>query len=412
MKSATPPTPPDPAKTAAAQTQSNKDTAGYQQEMNLIDQITPLGSLTYNQTGTGSTGAPRYTATTALTPSGQKSFDLQQAVSEALNNLALKGSGQVSNAFDKPQSYDNLPDMQGLDFSKLTEMTGFDPSKLGVDAPNSLDLSKLKDLPTGLDTSKLGDSPVADEASRQKAEDALYGLNTSRLDPQFEQDQKRLETQLINKGVRQGSEAWNQAIGQFTRGRTDAYDNARKSSIAGAADYERNLFDMSKSAYDTRLNTAQTGFQDDLAAHSAGLDTSVKDFTAKQQARQNAVAEALSQSQVSQAQRNQGISEQQALAGNAAQRRQQGITESNYLRELPINEISSLLNGGQVNMPQFSNTPQTNVAGTDVAGIIQNDFQNQYGIYKQKQASNDALTGAVFSLAGSALGGWATGGFA
>lgn len=350
MKSATPPTPPDPQVTAAAQTKSNQDTAGYQQAMNLVDQVTPLGSLKYNQTGTSSLGAPMYTATTELSPTGQKSFDLQQAVAESLNNLALKGTGQVSQAFDQGQNYNNLPNTKGLDFSSLPALKGFDSSKLGA-------------------------APTASEADYKQAQDSLYKQFTSRLDPQYEQSQKALETQLINKGITQGSEAWNQSLDNFHRGKTDAYQTAQNNSVTGA----------------TGIQQAQFGM--------------------KQQSYQDLVANMLNDVQSSYTQRNQGLTEQQAGASNDLRNRQQGITESNYLRELPINEISALLNGGQVQQPSFTNTPQTQVQGTDVAGIINNNFGQQMDIYKQKQASNDALTGAVFSLAGSAVGGWATGGF-
>ena len=62
---------PDPIKTAAAQTGSNIDTATAQQILNQTNQVTPEGSLTYNQSGTtsyvgadGKTYAiPNYTST-------------------------------------------------------------------------------------------------------------------------------------------------------------------------------------------------------------------------------------------------------------------------------------------------------------------------------------------------------------
>lgn len=321
MKSAKAPDPPDPAKTIAAQTTSNKETAGYQQSMNMIDQNTPLGSLRYTNVGTDpTTGAPKYQSDVSLTPSGQRSFDLQQAVGEALNNLALKGSGQVSSAFDKSQNYDNLPALKLFDSSKFT-------------------------------------APTASEEDYKQAQDALRKQFTSRLDPQWDKDKKDLETKLTNQGIHQNSEAWDQAVDAFTRGRTDAYQTADNSAITGATAIQQGQFNM------------------------------------KQQNYADQVAGALNDQSGS-------------LAG-----RQQGITEANYLRELPINEISSLLNGGQVSTPSFSNTPQTQVQGTDVAGITQSDFSNRNSIYQTQQASNNAAFGAIAGLAGSALGGWATGGF-
>ena len=114
MKGGSAPTPPDPVATAAAQTKSNIDTAKATQAMNMVNQNTPLGSLTYSQTGTTPDGYPIYTANTTLTPTGQKSFDLQQQVGEALNNLALSGTAQVKDAMGQPLNYDNLPKLTGV----------------------------------------------------------------------------------------------------------------------------------------------------------------------------------------------------------------------------------------------------------------------------------------------------------
>lgn len=494
------PTPPDPTVTAAAQTQSNKDTASYQQALNLINQNTPLGSITYNNIGTDpTTGAPRYESNVSLSPSGQKSFDLQQQVGEALNNLALKGTGQVSSAFDTSQNYDNLPKTSGLDtsalpaagkvdltkapnaptgldLSSLSPVSAYDPTKFGslksfdtsglASAPTSIDVSNLPELPKGLDLSTLGDAPTANDALRQQAADTLYKQSTSRLDPQWQLDQQRLENQLTQKGIAQGSDAWKNAMESFQRSRNDAYDQARNDSILNAVNYETGQYNLENNAYTTKRDTLQQQFADALNANNQGFGQAQAKFGAGLASRQQgvselqqAVADALAnrQQQSSEAQtanttssnnraqglneqeaafqagqaaRGQNINEQLSLAGlNDQQRaqalaeqeaanatnltnRQQGITEANYLRELPINEISSLLNGGQVTMPQFTNTPQTSVAGTNVAGIIQNDYQNKYQNYQTQLQQQNAAIGSIFGLAGSVLGGWATGGFA
>ena len=52
------PAPPDPNVTAAAQTQSNKETAVANANMNRIDQYTPQGSTPYQVVGTNADGTP------------------------------------------------------------------------------------------------------------------------------------------------------------------------------------------------------------------------------------------------------------------------------------------------------------------------------------------------------------------
>jgi hypothetical protein len=87
-------------------------------------------------------------------------------------------------------------------------------------------------------------------------------------------------------------------------------------------------------------------------------------------------------------------------------------TELTAERNQPINEITALMSGGQVNQPQFGNTPQSSVANTDVAGITQQAYDNSLNPWRAQTASNNAMMGGLFSLGGAALGGWGRNGFA
>ena len=111
--------------------------------------------------------------------------------------------------------------------------------------------------------------------------------------------------------------------------------------------------------------------------------------------------------------RNDSRSQSVLNAGNYAdqeqasgyQARDHAIQERTNLRSQPINEISTLMNGGQVTMPQFSQYRGGNVASTDVSGIQQQGFQNQMGIYNGKLQNRNAMFGGIAGLAGSVLGG-------
>lgn len=90
---------------------------------------------------------------------------------------------------------------------------------------------------------------------------------------------------------------------------------------------------------------------------------------------------------------------QLALTGES-----QAASESIAQRNQPINEISALLSGSQVNQPTFAANPQTSVAGTDVAGITQNHYLDANQQAQQAVAGNNAMMGGLFSLGGQALG--------
>lgn len=100
------------------------------------------------------------------------------------------------------------------------------------------------------------------------------------------------------------------------------------------------------------------------------------------------------------------IYDQLALTG-----RGQSVSEILAARNQPINEMTALMSGGQVNQPQFGNTPQTSVANTDVAGITQQGYENSLIPWKQDNANKQAMMGGLFSLGGAALGGWGRNGF-
>jgi len=63
--------------------------------------------------------------------------------------------------------------------------------------------------------------------------DALYGQATSRLDPQFAQDENALRVRLANQGLTPGAPAYDRAYANFTRGKNDAYNQANFSAISG-----------------------------------------------------------------------------------------------------------------------------------------------------------------------------------
>lgn len=82
--------------------------------------------------------------------------------------------------------------------------------------------------------------------------------------------------------------------------------------------------------------------------------------------------------------------------------RGQSIQEILTERQTPLNEISALMSGSQVNMPNFINTPQTPIAGTDYQGAVRDNYAAQMQAYNAKVSNQNAMMGGLFGLAGSA----------
>lgn len=100
------------------------------------------------------------------------------------------------------------------------------------------------------------------------------------------------------------------------------------------------------------------------------------------------------------AMRNLDFSQQKARNDFLLGSFDQGLNTALTNRNQPINEISALTTGSQVNQPTFVNTPNTGVNGTDVAGLINANYQ-------AKNQNYQSMLGGISGLAGSVLGGWA-----
>lgn len=161
---------PDPVATAQAQAGMNRDTAITQQQLNMVDQYNPWGSVTYGANGfdtfTDSQGrevqTPKYTQTTTLSPEQQAIFDQTQVAEGNLAGLASEQSAK-------------LRSLLGTNF----------------------------------------------EFNNDDASNWAYDLASQRILPQQAQQAEALRTRLKNQGIQEGSAAWNAEFGRLTNSNTD-----------------------------------------------------------------------------------------------------------------------------------------------------------------------------------------------
>jgi len=372
--SPSPPPAPDPAATARAQAAANREAAIAGSELSMVNQVTPYGSLTYEKTGTSAANNPLYTATTTLSPAQMTLLNQQTQGQTALNQLGLDQLGRINAAVAQPFTYEGMPAFTGSVGSNLPSLQ----TSLGNtgNIQSSLDFSGA---PALMDTTAL-------DAERQRIEGALF----QRINPQLAQDRAALETRLANQGITLGSDAYNQAIDEMNR-----KENDLRLGIVGQGGNElANLFNMSLAG---RQN-------------AVGELSQIGQFgnTAQQQM----YGQALSSANLANAARAQALNEQisQGQFGNAA--RGQAIQEQAYARDRPLSEMAAFMSGGQPLMPQFQSTPAAQVAPADVMGATYGSYQGQLNNYNAQLQRQNSTTGALAGLAGSALGGWAMGGFA
>lgn len=364
------PAAPDPVATAQAQGQMNKDTAIANANLNRINQYTPEGSLVYSQVGTNADGTPQYQSVQSYSPEQQALYEGQNRVSQALTGTAESALKDVNNAYSTPYSTDGMTPLQ-TNVAGGNIQNGYDS---GGNIQKSLDFSQLSKLP-GIDDFS---------TDAQNYRNNAYQQATSRLDPQWQQQQQQLASTLAAKGVTEGSAAYTKAMDDFARQKTDAYNQANYSSYAAGGDEQSRLFGLA-------LSGRQQGASE---AEAQGQFANTAQAQANSQNQQQAAFGNTAQGQAfSQGQQN-------AALNNTA--RQQQIQEYTTARNEPINRIAALLGtSGGVSAPQFASYANADVAPVDYSGLVSNNYNQQMSAYKQQLAQGNSGLGSLFGLAGT-----------
>ena len=140
----------------------------------MVNQTDALGNkLTYAQEGTWSDGTPKFSATQSLSAPSQQLLKTGQETQQNLSNLAQEQSGRLSGLLNAP-----------LDWSAQ--------------------------------------------------QNYLNDLTAQNLNPQWDRMAQQNETDLINRGMRPGSTAYNDAADQFRQSRSSAYNNANLNNFGSA----------------------------------------------------------------------------------------------------------------------------------------------------------------------------------
>lgn len=325
--SPSPPAAPDPAATAAAQSTSNVNTAAAQSALNYINQNTPYGSTDFQQTGSYTTPSgqvvPTYTQNTSLSPLGQGILTGTQETATNLLPSAFNLSTQAGQAANTPLNF-NTP---------FSGMINSGPQSIG-----SLNSAYAPTLNAG------------PQLLNQNVTNAIYGQQKSFLDPQWNLQQTQLQDQLSRQGIPVGSDAYNNAMGQLTNARTQAYQSAQDSAIGQGTGAASNLFNM-----------ALTG---------QGQDTA----------------------------------RQQAMFNSALQGQTQNIGQQTLAQQQPLSLLQAMF-GAVPGTPQqpISQPAGTSVAPTDVIGstALSQNAANQ--AFQANLAASNAQTGGEAALAGTAI---------
>jgi hypothetical protein len=284
------PPPPDYKGAAVAQGEANVEAARLGSKLSNPNMYTPYGTQLISYDG------DQPTIRQTLTPDAQKTLEEQQKVQYQLASLSGKGATLASNVLDKPFSFG------------------------GPDVQTSLDLSNVAKMPVN---------------AGMTGQEAIM----SRLEPSLARQRTSTETQLINQGLRPGTEAYDNAINLLGQQETDA-----------------------------RTQAVLQGINLDIGANQQGF----------------------------------GQQLEAGKFGNTAQ--QQALAQAIQGRQMPLNEITALMSGSQIQNPQFGAYSGSTVQAAPIFAGTQAQGQYDMTKYAQDVSQANAATAGLYSLGGAALG--------
>lgn len=330
-------------------------TGAAQTSTNLATAIAnQVGAMVNQNDPYGSLSYDQTGTYTFTDPTSGKSYEIPRWTA----NQTLNATGQ------------RLQDTNVATQQNLANIARDQSSRIGQLLGRPMDMSGAvqRNAAPQLQTNIAGAGPIADSyqiADRGRVEEALM----SRINPQLQQDRASREAQLRQQGITLGSAAYDRAMGQLDQQSTDARMQA---ILAGGQEQSRM----------TALNAGLAQFQNAAQAQQFG---------------QNATAAGFQNSAL-----------MDAARFNEAQRAA-SLNEAYQQRNQPINEITALMGGAQVQAPSFVNTPALNMPTTDYAGLTQQNFANQNAIYGQQMQNWNGLWGGLMGGAASLGTGWLMG---
>ena len=438
------PTPPDPVATASAQGSSNAATATAQSALNNINQVTPYGSLTYQQTGTQAitqpdgtvSYVPINTSTQTLSDPEQKLFNQQNALGTQANNAASQELGTLNQTLQNPVTSDSLPTLSTSLGSNPTLATGYDQGgaiQSGYASGGAIQGS----VPVTQTATTFGNtaSTIQNDvnmAGITQARDDATNSALARLQPTMDRSNAALQSQLANQGVTAGSQAYNDALLQQSQGNNDqrlgavqvgdaeqqaAYGQALSSgqfhNSAQQQDYlqqqGRGLFGMQADAQNNAANLSAGQFANAAQAQGEGENAARAAFGNSAQAQQN--QENAAQAAFGNTAQQQGFQNAATAAAFGNQAREQSLTDQETINNNSVNQISALMHGGQVTTGQYQGYTPAQLGETPIsqdtyasANLAEQNYQTESQAAAANNSAMFSALGGLFGMGGKMIG--------
>lgn len=404
------PPPPDYAAQAKAQGEANLQAGLQTASISNPNIISPYG----NQTVTwdmSNPNMPTPTITQTLTPEAQAALNSQQRVQREFADLAGQGIGNARQILGTSFNYqgpsiqtslEGVPKPEGVDLSQFGQNQGIDERVYGQ--AGSINADQYGLARREMDLSNIAAMPVNAGMTGQQA-------IMQRLAPQMQRQREGLRTQLINQGFRPGTEAFNRAMEQQGQQENDMFTQAALQGIGLDMSANQQGFGQAATALGLYNQGVAQNFGQGLSAQqlkNASIAQNLQGGLAAQQMRNDALNANIANAMQAQAMRNAASAQQfnQNLQGaqfaNTAS--EQDLARALQLRNQPINEINALMEGSQIQNPQFQGYTGAGVNAAPIYQAAQDQGNYAMGLYGQQMAARNANMAALGSIAGAGMG--------
>ena len=346
---------------AAAQSLSDAYSAQMQHALNNPNQSTPLGNLTYTNTGTEAN--PIWTATSSNTSADQNralagtlagQANVSQLYQNNLNPALATGLNASQIALANAVGTQGVTNYDVMSQGNIDQTAGRLPTAGGtyVD-PTQVQGYAQQNNPTN----NLSDFSGA----MSQAQNAAYGNFQNLMEPGYAQEQERTRSQLLNQGLQEGSQAYQTAMDNLARqqnyARTTAANNAvLTGNQTGLAQMQQLAANQGQS-FTQQANALQQ-------ALTGQLSTNNQNFTQGSTNYQNLWQALAAQGGANQANQaaNQTAKSSTATAVNA------GLT--------PLSNLATTVAGlSAPTMQNFGTGTATNVSPAQITTAMQNQSQ-------------------------------------
>lgn len=275
--------------------------------------------------------------------------------------------------------------LQGINLDIAANQQGFGQAQARAEFANQAAMSGFG---AGLQGAQFGNQAIAQNFGQAlQAQQAQNQAQQQAFTQRVQAGEFGNQAQLAAFGANiQGQQLANQALAQnFGQGMQaqEMYNQAIAQNQQAAIQQTQMAADLQNQGF-SQAQAIQT-------AQNAARQQNFANYQTYQQSQNQAAAQAFQQQLAA------------AQFGNAAQ--QQNLQQQMQIRNIPINEITALMSGSQIALPQFQ-AYQGQVAqpGDIQAATGQQAAWNQ-NIYNQQVASRNMLMNSLFSLGGAAMGG-------